>query len=72
MASDQMIALSGVEVEYLFGDEEVLVETGYLVDGRTALLDHRRAVTTSASLDFGLPTLISADSCALRHREWLP
>lgn len=65
VASDQMIALSGVEVEYLFGEDEVLVEAGYMVDGRTALLDHRRAVTNSVSLDFGLPTLISADGCIL-------
>lgn len=65
VASDQMIARSGVEVEYLFGEDEVLVEAGYLVDGRTALQDHRRTVTNSVSLDFGLPTLISVDGCGL-------
>ncbi len=65
VASDQLLALSGTEVEYLFGEDEVLVEAGHLVDGRTAIRDQRRAVTASASLDFGLPTLIEADSCAI-------
>lgn len=65
VASDQLIALSGTEVEYLFGEDEVLVQAGHLVDGRTAMRDPRRAVTASVSLDFGLPTLISADGCAL-------
>ncbi len=31
------LALSGTEVEYLFGEEEVLVEAGALVDGETVL-----------------------------------
>lgn len=65
VASDQLLALSGTEVEYLFGEDEVLLEAGHLVDGRTALRDQRRAVTASVSLDFGVPTLIGADGCAL-------
>lgn len=65
VATDQLLALTGTEVEYLFGEDEVLVEAGHLVDGRTALRDQRRAVTASVSLDFGLPTLIAADGCTL-------
>lgn len=65
IASDQMIALAGSEVEYLFGEDEVLVEAGHLADGRTALLDQRRSVTTSVALEFAKPALIVADGCAL-------
>lgn len=65
ISSDQMIALAGSEVEYLFGEDEVLVEAGHLADGRTALLDQRRSVTTSVALEFARPALIVADGCAL-------
>lgn len=65
IASDQMIALTGAEVEYLFGEDEVLVAAGHLADGRTALLDQRRSVTTSVALMFDRPALIVADGCAL-------
>lgn len=65
ISSDQMIALAGSEVEYLFGEDEVLVEAGHLADGRTALLDQRRAVTASVALEFANPALVLADGCAL-------
>lgn len=65
IASDQRIALAGSEVEYLFGEDEVLIEAGLLADGRTALLDQRRSVTTSVALEFAAPALILADGCAL-------
>lgn len=65
IASDQMIALNGAEVEYLFGEDEVLVKAGLLADGRTALLDQRRSVTTSVALEFARPELILAEGCAL-------
>jgi hypothetical protein len=65
IAADQMIALAGSEVEYLFGEDEVLIQAGFLADGRTALLDQRRSVTTSVALEFSGPALVLADGCAL-------
>lgn len=65
VSSDQMLAISGSEVEYLFSAESVLVPAGVLVDGRTALSDQRRAVTGSVALDLGRPALIEANGCLL-------
>lgn len=65
VASDQRVAISGLEVEYLFGDEEVLVEAGALVDGRAALAEQRRAVASVLMLEFDHPALVMADGCAL-------
>lgn len=65
VSADQRVALSGPEVEYLFNEDEVLVEAGALVDGRTALADHRRAVASVLSLEFAHPCLILADGCQL-------
>lgn len=65
MSSDQHLALSGAEVEYLFGEDEVLIPAGVLVDGRTALSEQRRAVTGSVALLFDQPALIAADGCIL-------
>lgn len=65
VSSDQLIALSGDEVEYLFGDETVLTMAGNVTDGRAALMDYRRAVTSCVSLDIGLPRLIRAEACRL-------
>lgn len=65
VSSDQLIALSGDEVEYLFTDESVLTEARNLTDGRAALMDLRRAITSCVSLDIGMPRLIVADDCRL-------
>lgn len=65
VSSDQHIALSGPEVEYLFSEDEVLVEAGALVDGRTALAEQRRAVASVLVLEFDHPALLIADDCAL-------
>jgi hypothetical protein len=65
VSADQLIALSGDEVEYLFGDETVLTEAKNVTDGRAALMDLRRAVTACVSLDFGEPRLIRAEACRL-------
>jgi hypothetical protein len=65
VSADQMLAIAGSEVEYLFGAETVLVPAGALVDGRTALSDQRRAVTGSVALDLGRPALIEANGCLL-------
>jgi hypothetical protein len=52
-------------VEYLFGDEWVLVEAGALVDGHSALAEQRRAVASVLMLEFDYPALILADGCPL-------
>lgn len=65
VSADQPIAIGGLETEYLFDCDSVLVPAASLVDGRTAFADTRRAVTGSVALDLGLPALIDADSCLL-------
>jgi hypothetical protein len=65
VSSDQRLVLSGSEVEYLFNEEQVLVEAGALVDGRTALAEQRRAVASVLALEFDHPTLLLADGCPL-------
>lgn len=64
VSADQLIALNGPEVEYLFGEDEVLAEARHLTDGRSALFDNRRAVTSCLSLDLGAPELIQSEGCA--------
>ncbi len=65
VATDQLVALSGPEVEYLFGEDEVLVQAGNLVDGRSALAEQRRAVASVLMLEFDFPALLVADGCTL-------
>lgn len=65
VSADQLVALGGLETEYLFDAEAVLMPASALVDGRTALSDDRRAVTGSVALDLGGPALIEADGCML-------
>lgn len=65
VAADQQIALTGPEVEYLFGQENVGIKAVDLVDGQTAILDQRRAMTRAVALDFGKTVLAMADGCAL-------
>jgi len=65
VSADQPVILSGDTVEYLFGEDAVLVPAGALVDGRAALCDNRRAVVAGVSLDLGCGALIAADGCLL-------
>lgn len=65
VSADQLIALSGAAVEYLFGEDEVLARAGHLIDGRAALADARRAVTACISVDLGASELLIADGCSL-------
>ena len=65
VSPDQLILLSGAEVEYLFGEEHVLAEARYLTDGRAAIMDQRRAVTTGLAVDIGAPQLMLSDGCLL-------
>ena len=65
VSADQLLLISGPSVEYLTGEEEVLVPAGALADGRVADRDNRRAVTHCVALDLGLPALVLADGCCL-------
>lgn len=65
VSADQLLLISGPSVEYLTGEEEVLVPAGALADGRVAERDNRRAVTRSVALDLGQPALVEADGCCL-------
>jgi len=65
VSADQPVMLSGTLVEYHFGEDEVLIPAGALIDGRKALAEHRRAVTQSVALDLGCPALFTADGCVL-------
>jgi hypothetical protein len=65
VSAGQLLAISGTATEYLFGEDTVLMPAGALVDNRTALFDHRRAVTGSVALDLDGPALIEADGCLL-------
>lgn len=65
VAADQRVVLGGPEVEYLFNEDQVLVEAGALVDGRSALAEQRRAVASVLLLEFDHPALVIADGCAL-------
>ncbi|MFE3838937.1 Hint domain-containing protein [Pseudogemmobacter sonorensis] len=63
VSADQMVAIGGTETEYLFGEDEVLVAAGALVDGVSALHDNRRAVVPCLSLDLGPPCLVESAGC---------
>lgn len=65
VSSDQMVLLDGPDVEYLFGEDEVLVPAGALVDGRSAMAEQRRAVAPSVALIFEGPVIVLSDGCAL-------
>ncbi|MDB5666924.1 MAG: hypothetical protein JWS11_3467 [Cypionkella sp.] len=65
VSADQLLAICGPEVEYLFGTDAVLMPAGSLTDGRTALSDQRRAITGSVALDLGTPALIETNGCLL-------
>lgn len=65
MAADQLVMISGASVEYLFGEDEVLVPAGALADGCVALRDGRRALCDAVTLDLGAPVTLIADGCCL-------
>lgn len=65
VSAAQMVRLAGPEAEYLFGEEEVLVAAGLLVDGRSALTEARRPVVTGITLDLGGAELIEVQGCTL-------
>lgn len=68
VSADQMVRLSGPEVEYLFGEDEVLVAARHLVDGQCALWDDRRSLAVGVILDLGMPELLVCGGCRLTSR----
>lgn len=65
VSSEQNLLMSCGEVEYLFGTEAVLVAASQLIDGRTALADDRRSVTSALRLDVGRSALIDVGGLVL-------
>lgn len=65
VSADQNLLMSCGEVEYLFGTEAVLIAAKEVVDGRTALADDRRSVTSALRLDVGRPALIDVGGLVL-------
>ncbi len=61
ISADQLVAMNGPEVEYMFGEEEVLIHAEALADGSIARIDGFRAAMDCVSLDLGLPELMIAD-----------
>lgn len=65
VSSDQRVLMRGPEVEYLFGEDEVLITAAALVDGRTALAEQRRMIAPSVALLFERPQILNVDGCRL-------
>ncbi|TGD43787.1 hypothetical protein EEB11_07300 [Pseudotabrizicola sediminis] len=65
LSADQLVVLSGAEVEYMFGVEEVLVSAGALANGTIGRLDGRQAAIDCVALDLGLPELLLVDGLRL-------
>ncbi|MBL4915796.1 Hint domain-containing protein [Szabonella alba] len=65
VSPDQPVLISGAEVEYLFGVEQVLAEAADLAEGRAALREPARTATGGLALDLGRPDLLLSGGCAL-------
>ncbi len=65
ISSDQLVLVGGISVEYVCGCDEVLIRSGMMVNGRSALLENRRSSTLGITLDFGSPVLLPVDGVAL-------
>lgn len=65
VSAQQLVQIDGPEAEYLFGEDQVLVPAGLLVDGRSALAEGRRAVVTGVALNLGTAELVNVQGCPL-------
>ncbi len=65
ISADQLLVLRGAEVEYMFGDEAVLVRAGSLANGSVARNDGLHASIDCVAIDLGLPELMLADGLKL-------
>ena len=61
LSADQLVVLSGAEVEYMFGLEEVLVRANALANGTIARSDSLQSSTDCIAIDLGLPELMIVD-----------
>ncbi|MFN4157006.1 MAG: Hint domain-containing protein [Gemmobacter sp.] len=81
VSSDQPVVLSGVSVEYLFGEDAVLAEAGHLAGHESARRDPRAGMMQGVSLHIDGTeepgaAVILADGCTLavggvQHLRWL-
>ena len=65
VAAQQRVALAGAEVEYLFGEDEVLVEARHLVNGQSALWERPRPMVRYYSLLLDGAAVIDAAGCRM-------
>lgn len=65
ISADQLVLMDGPEVEYMFGEEEVLLPAAALTDGTIARTDGFRSATDCIAIDLGLPELLLADGLAI-------
>lgn len=65
VGADQHVLCEDVAVEYLFGEDRVLVRAGDLADGLRALPDRRRAIAQGVEIDLGAEALVMCDGVAL-------
>lgn len=64
VSADQHVLYADVAVQYLFGEDEVLIRADDLCDGVRALPDRRRPVVTGIEIDLGAEALLMSDGCA--------
>ena len=65
VSQSQKIVLGGAEVEYLFGEDAVLIEAARLADGRIAVRDQRRGTMRLYSILLEQHAVIEAGGCGL-------
>ena len=65
MAPNALVQLHGAEVEYLFGEDEVLVQARHLAGSIMALPETRRPLVGFVALGFGRPELLQLGRCGL-------
>lgn len=65
VGADQHVLSEDVAVEYLFGEDRVLVRAADLADGLRAVPDRRRTVAQGVEIDLGAEALVLCDGVAL-------
>lgn len=65
VSPSQPVVLTGVEVEYLFGADAVLVEARHLVDGARAVAEDSRTALPWIALDLGCAAALHVAGCEL-------
>jgi hypothetical protein len=65
VAPNQRVRVAGAEVEYLFGEDEVLVQAHRLLGGSFAVPEARRPLADFVTLGFERPEVFFAGGCGL-------